>query len=97
MVRKAVRFVLKHAVAAAAVVIVVVAVTAASYLALILWVLLAGGGLGGPLTFPFMILFALVASVASILVLLPTTAVTQWMCARGACISCCRFQSPRAC
>ena len=76
-----IRFVVKHAVAATVVVSGAVILTAASYFALLAWAVVAGGGLGGPLAFPFMVLFALLASTAAVLlVLLPTTALTEWIC-----------------
>lgn len=74
------RFSVKHMVAAGVVVGGVVALTAASYFALLAWAVLVGEPLGGPLAFPFMVLFALVASVVSVgLILLPATAVAEWI------------------
>jgi hypothetical protein len=71
------RFAVKHAVAGAVVVGGVVALTAASYFALLAWAVLMGEPLGGPLAFPFLVLFALVASIVSaVMILLPTTAFT---------------------
>lgn len=79
----AIRFAVKHAVAATVVISGIVAFTAASYFALLAWAVIAGEGLGGPLAFPVMVLFALVASVVSVLlVLLPTTALTEWICVK---------------
>lgn len=80
----AMRFVLKHAVATGVVVAGIAAFTTVSYFALLAWAVLAGEPLGGPLAFPFMVLFALVASVVSVgAVLLPATAVTEWICVRN--------------
>ena len=79
----AVRFAVKHAVATGVVVGGVVAFTAASYFALLAWAVLAGESLGGPLAFPFMVLFALIASLVSVgFILLPATAVAEWIAAR---------------
>jgi len=77
----AMRFAIKHAVAGSVVIGGIVGLTAASYIALLAWAILAGGDLGGPLAFPFLVLFAVVASVVSVgLILLPTTALTEWIC-----------------
>ena len=74
------RFAAKHAVATSVVVGGIVAFSAASYLALLAWAVLVGEPLGGPLAFPFMVLLALVASVVTVgLVLLPATAVAEWI------------------
>jgi hypothetical protein len=76
----AMRFAVKHAVATAVVVGGIVAFTAASYFALLAWAVLVGDPLGGPLAFPFMVLFALFASVVSVgLILLPATALAEWV------------------
>ena len=76
----AVRFAVKHALATGVVVGGVVAFTAASYFALLAWAVLAGQPLGGPLALPFMVLFALVASLGSVaLILLPATAIAEWI------------------
>ena len=75
-----IRFAVKHAVATAVVVTGIVSFTAATYGALLLWAILAGLPLGGPLAFPFMVLFALVATVGVVLfVLLPSTVATEWL------------------
>ena len=79
----AMRFAVKHAVAAGVVVAGVVAFSAASYFALLAWAVLVGEPLGGPLAFPFMVLFAVVASVVSVgAALLPVAALTEWICLR---------------
>ena len=79
----AVQFAVKHAVAAAVVISGIIAFTSLSYFALLVWAAIVGGGLGGPLAFPFMVLFALIGSVASVLfVLLPATALTEWICVK---------------
>lgn len=78
---QAMRFAVKHAVASGVVVTAVVVFAAASYFALLAWAMLVGEPLGGPLAFPFLVLFAMVASVASVgAVLLPVTALTDWIC-----------------
>jgi hypothetical protein len=75
------RFAIKHAVASAVVVGGTMALTAASYFALFAWAVVAGEPLGGPLAFPFMVLASLLASVvAAVFILLPTTALTEWIC-----------------
>jgi hypothetical protein len=78
---RAIRFAAKHAVAAAVVVGGITILTATSYFALLIWAALTGQPLGGPLAFPFLVLFALAASVVCVaVILLPTTALTEWMC-----------------
>jgi hypothetical protein len=80
---EAIRFAAKHAVAAAVVISGIVVFSAASYFALLAWAVLAGEPLGGPLAFPFMVLFAVVAGAVSVgAALLPVTAVTEWICLR---------------
>jgi len=70
---KAVQFAVKHAVAAAVVISGIIALTSVSYFALLVWAA----------AFPFMVLFALFGSVASVLfVLLPATALTEWICVK---------------
>jgi hypothetical protein len=64
------RFAAKHAVAGMIVVAGIVAFTAATYFALLLWAMLTGQELGGPLALPFMVLFAFVAGVVSVAVIL---------------------------
>src|SRR5688500_7184800 len=74
------RFAVKHAVAAAVVVGGIVAIIAAAYFALLAWAAITGEPLGGPLALPFLLLFALVASsLAVIFILLPATAVAEWI------------------
>ena len=69
----AVQFAVKHAVAAAVVISGIIALTSVSYFALLVWAA----------AFPFMVLFALFGSVASVLfVLLPATALTEWICVK---------------
>ena len=76
----AVRFAVKHAVATGVVVGGILTFTAASYFALLAWAVLVGEPLGGPLAFPFMGLFALVASVLSaVLIILPATVAAEWI------------------
>lgn len=77
------RFAVKHAVGAAAVIVGITAFSAASYFALLAWAVLMGEPLGGPLAFPFMVLFAVVASIVCVgAALLPVTALTEWICRR---------------
>ena len=80
---QAMRFAVKHAVAAGIVIAGIAGFTAASYFALLAWAVLMGEPLGGPLAFPFAVLFAVVASVVAIgAVLLPVTAFAEWICQR---------------
>ena len=77
------RFVTKHAVAGAVVVTGITAFTATCYVALLIWAALTGGAPGGPLALPFLIVLALVASIAAVgLILLPTTMLTESMCVK---------------
>ena len=79
--RDAMRFAVKHAVAAGIVLMGSIAVSAASYFALLTWAVLADQPLGGPLAFPFLLLLAAGASLAAIVVaLFPVTALTEWKC-----------------
>lgn len=79
----AMRFAVKHAVAAGVVVANIMTFSATSYFALLAWSVLVGAPLGGPLAFPFMVLLAVVASVASVGgALFPVTALTEWICLR---------------
>jgi hypothetical protein len=78
----AARFAVKHAVASAVVIAGIVAFTAASFLALFAWAVAAGEPLGGPMAFPFMVLLALAASAVVVAILLLTTALAEWICAR---------------
>jgi hypothetical protein len=82
-IRPAIRFAAKHAVASAVVTAGIVTLTAVSYIALLAWAALTGGGLGGPLALPFLVLFAFVAAIAAAaLILFPATALAEWICAR---------------
>lgn len=77
------RFAVKHAVAAAVVIAGITAFSAASYFALLVWAVLVGEPMGGPLAFPFMVLFAVVVSTISVgAALFPVTALTEWICRR---------------
>jgi hypothetical protein len=54
-----------------------------TYFALLLWAVLTGGGLGGPLAYPAGLLFALVAmAAAGLVLLLPATALAEWVARR---------------
>ena len=76
-----VRFATRHAVAAIVVTAGIVGFTGAGYLVLLLSSILSSGDTGGPFALPFFIIFALLGSLASVLfVLLPSTAVTEWIC-----------------
>lgn len=74
-------FVLKHLVAGGVLVVGTVALTAVLYFVLLAGAAVAGEPLGGPLALPFLVLLALVTSgLAVALVLLPTTALSEWIC-----------------
>ena len=54
-----------------------------TYVALLLWAVFTGGGIGGPLAYPAGLLFFLVAAtVASLVLLLPSTALAEWFARR---------------
>lgn len=54
-----------------------------TYFALLLWAVLAGGGIGGPLAYPAGLLFFIVATTAACLILLfPATALAEWFAHR---------------
>ena len=79
--RDAIRFVVKHAVAAGVVLMGSVALSAGSYFALLAWAVLSDQPLGGPLAFPFLILIAVGMSLAAIgAALFPVTTLTEWIC-----------------
>lgn len=54
-----------------------------TYFALLLWAVFTGGGIGGPLAYPAGLLFFFVAAaVASLVLLLPSTALAEWFAKR---------------
>ena len=73
----------RHA-SATGVLAAVLALTAGvSYVALLLIAIVTNQGLGGPLALPFMVLCGAVAGVLlGPLLLLPVTAITEWLCRR---------------
>jgi len=83
MVKQVMRFAIKHTVAGAVIIGGIVVFAGASYFALVIWAVLAGAPIGGPLAFPFMVLAAFIASVLSVFgVLLPVTAAAELLCAK---------------
>jgi hypothetical protein len=77
------RFAVKHAIAAIVVIAGIAAFTAALYFALFAAAVIFDQPLGSPIAGPLTVLFAVVASIISIVVvLLPVTAVTEWTCQR---------------
>ncbi len=53
------------------------------YLALLLWAIFMGGGIGGPLAYPAGILVIVVAAtVSSLVMLLPSTVLAEWLAKR---------------
>jgi hypothetical protein len=53
------------------------------YLALLLWAVITGSGIGGPLAYPGGLLFVFVAATAaSLLLLFPSTALAEWFARR---------------
>ena len=76
-----VRFATRHAVAAIVVTMGIVAFTSAGYLVLLLSSIMSNEDTGGPYALPFFIIFAVLVSFASVLlVLFPSTALTEWIC-----------------
>jgi hypothetical protein len=77
----AVRFLSKHAVAGAVVAGGSVALTVAAYCVLLIAAVLFEKPMGSPATLPLIALMVLVVALASVLlVLLPVTAGTEWLC-----------------
>lgn len=55
----------------------------ATYLGLLLWAIFAGGGIGGPLAYlAGLLFFFLVGTVASLVLLFPSTALAEWFARR---------------
>ena len=76
-------FCARHLLALATVVAVACVVWTVCYLALVLWAVFTGGGIGGPLAYPAGLLFSFVATAAaSLLLLFPSTALAEWFCRR---------------
>ena len=72
------KFIFRHAVASAVLIGGSVALFAALYFSLLLWAMLTGGGIGGPLAFPGMMLIAFAAATISVVgVLAPVTILSQ--------------------
>lgn len=70
----------RHSVAMIVVVAFACLFWTATYFALLLWAMFAGDGIGGPLVYPVGLLFFLVAStVTSLVLLLPSTALAEWL------------------
>ena len=77
----AVHFLSKHAVAGAVVVGGSVLLTIAAFVALLIAAAVFQEPMGSPATLPLIVLIVFVAALASVLlVLLPTTAATEWLC-----------------
>ena len=70
-------FVVKHAVASAVVIAGTVLSSAVLYFSLLVWAIVADGGLGGPLALPGMMLTAFAGSAASVLFFVPVTAMAE--------------------
>ena len=84
--RGAMQYGMRHAVAASVVFGCVTAFTVVSYFGLLAWSVVAGTPLGGPLALAFMLLLAILVSVAAVLgVLLPVTTLTDLLCERILC------------
>jgi hypothetical protein len=76
----ATRFLFKHGVATAVTVAAVSALIAAVYFALLIWAVLANGGIGSPLTLPIALVFAIVLMpVVALVIFLPVTVTATWI------------------
>ncbi len=76
-------FCARHFLALAVTVAAACMVWTITYFALLLWAMLTGGGIGGPLAYPAGLLFFFVATTAaSLLLLLPSTALAEWFTRR---------------
>jgi len=79
----AMRYAVKHAVAATVVVCSIVAFTVISYFGLLAWAVVAGAPIGGPLALPFMLILAVALSIiAALAVLWPVTTLSEVVCRR---------------
>jgi hypothetical protein len=73
----------RHLLALAVTVLAACVFWTVTYLALLLWAVFTGSGLGGPLAYPAGLLFFLVAATAAcLLLLLPATALAEWFARR---------------
>jgi hypothetical protein len=78
-----IRFIVKHSVAAGAVIVASLVFTAIAYFALLLWAIVAGGGIGSPVALPLMMLLAMAGSVGCVLlILLPVSIASEIIRAR---------------
>ncbi|HCN28394.1 MAG TPA: hypothetical protein DIT64_06415 [Verrucomicrobiales bacterium] len=76
-------FCARHFLALAVTVAAACVIWTITYFALLLWAVLAGGGIGGPLAYPAGLLFFIVAATAACLILLfPATALAEWFARR---------------
>ena len=76
-------FCARHFFATAVTVAAACVVWTVTYFALLLWAVFTGGGIGGPLAYPAGLLFFLVAAtVISLLLLFPSTALAEWFVRR---------------
>lgn len=76
-------FCARHFLALAVTVAAACVIWTIAYFALLLWAVLAGGGIGGPLAYPAGLLCFVVATTAACLILLfPATALAEWFARR---------------
>ena len=76
-------FCARHVLALGVTVAAACVVWTVTYFALLLWAVVTGGGLGGPLAYPSGLLFFFVATTAAGLVLLfPSTVLAEWLARR---------------
>jgi hypothetical protein len=81
--KAAVRFAVKHAVAAAIVITGIAGFTAALYFALFAAAVIFDQPIGSPVAGPLMVVFVVIASLISVVaILLPVTAFTEWISQR---------------
>ena len=74
----AIRFIIKHSVAAGAVTIASLVFVIIAYFALLVWAIVAGGGIGSPVVLPLTLLLAMAGSVACVLfILLPVSVASE--------------------
>ena len=74
-------FAARHAFAIAVVIVVGCALWTVAYFSLLLWAMVAGGGIGSPIVYPLGLLAILCgATVASLLLFLPATLVAEVLC-----------------
>jgi hypothetical protein len=76
-------FCARHLLALAVTIAVPCVLWTIAYFALLLWAMVTNGGIGGPLAYPAGLLFFFVAAtVASLVLLLPSTALAEWIARR---------------